>query len=278
MFNLFYFKKQLWAVLIFFTLMPGISFAHNDSLKSERYLNSSSLPGEELNDGSKLLEKRYPNSVRFDKRRWLALRRSTVANSPSVKMEFANSLTGSAFVLRATKSPEITIHRPDVHFLRVFGLNYERSICRHWALGLGYSGWLQFSPWLNNKVEFYPYQYKIGGDNKRGTVQTLTNYKMIDFSGKYYHKFGRHEIDAGLGVSYTWGTNTVIDTIYVLPLDNYVIAHNERASYTGCLVFIGYDYSLLHNRLSVGYRITWRDYFKMFSPQLLNGVAVKFNF
>jgi hypothetical protein len=75
-------------------------------------------------------------------------------------------------------------------------------------------------------------------------------------------------------MSYTSGSNIVIDTIY----NDLILTHHENAGYKGVLAFVSYNYLFFHGHLSVGYAISWRDYFKMYSPQVQNGINIEFNF
>ena len=196
-------------------------------------------------------------------------------DSLSKKSDFGNSFMCSAFSLHLTKSSEFSINMPNVHQLQVFELGYERKIYKHLAVGIDYSKWFQFG---NSDVVLFNGPNTIQPGHEEGRIQRLTNYKMFDFYATYKYGFKKHRINAGLGVSYAWGTNTVIDTIYVLPLDEIIMSHHENASYKGVLAFIGYDYLMFHDHFAIGYQIKWREYFGLYSPQLQNGHDVKVNF
>lgn len=198
-------------------------------------------------------------------------------DSLTAEREFANAVTCSGLILRLTKMPNFNrIDKPSVNNLRVFGISYERKLGRHITIGAGYYLWKQFAPWFND-VSVYAQPY-IPAGRVQGFVQTLNSYKMGDLFGKYFLNFGRHQVEGGLGISYTWGDNTVLDTIYVYRLHDVVISHHESAKYAGIIALIGYHYYFLHNRCSIGYEINWRNYFGIYSPFLQNGLTVRFRF
>ncbi len=264
---------HIWQIAFLLFVCSGISYAQNTTLNQ---LTGNVLADTDMNMEMGMLPKQDSNRSEIVTPGRLFPGRA--GDSSVSKSEFVNSVACSGFVLRLTKSSNFTtIGKPDIHNLRVFGMSYEHGIYRHVTLGIGYYVWKQFAPWYND-VSVYSEPRIIYEGHERGFIQKLNNYKMCDFYGKYALKLDHHQIDAGLGVSYTWGTNTVIDTIYVYHLDNVIISHRERASYGGVFALIGYHYCFLHDRLSVGYEINCRDYFGIYSPFLQNGLSIKFNF
>lgn len=163
----------------------------------------------------------------------------------------------------------------------VFGITYEHEFYNNFGLGASYMVWNPF-PFLYQNV-YTGGQTAAGGplpwEIKKGAIEYIKGYKMMDFYFTYkYNKFKRHKIMAGIGPSYTWGTNTIIDTFYIYKFDAIVEAHDEPASYYGIQSFISYDYLCLRNKLSLGYQVKYRQYNGLYSPQLIYGFNIKFNF
>jgi hypothetical protein len=207
-------------------------------------------------------------------------------DSTSAKMDFGNSVIVSAYGQFFPKTYKYWSHIPDIlsgDFADVFAISYQRKLYKNLGVGIGYAAW-NTNKWMLKNVYTDGQAYNDGPINgniirERGMVETIEAYKMFDLYVTYkYNILNKHKIEAGAGVSRAWGINTVIDTVYILPFDNYVIAHEQPASYYGVFAFISYDYLLFHNRVAIGYEFKWRRYFGLYSPQLNYGFNVKFNF
>lgn len=266
-------------LLVLFSFFPFLLFLaiplNAQSISSGPLILDALFFADASTDSSPLLEQNanavepYYASTQFFKRS---------KDSLSARREFTNSITCVGLVLRATKSVYASrINMPSIHELRVFGIGYEHKVYRNVNIGAGYYVWKQFSPWFNDVSVNCEPQAIVAG-HERGVVQRLNKYKMFDVFGKYFLNRGHHQIDAGIGFSYTWGDNTVIDSIFSYPGHDVVISHNESANYGGVFVLIGYHYYFLHNRLSIGYEINWRNYFGIYSPFLQNGLSARFRF
>jgi len=206
------------------------------------------------------------------------------SDTTTIKNDFGNSFFVSAMGHDFPKTYSHHSKVPDIlsgDFADVYGLCYERKVYKDWGIGASYAVWNTFPSQLKN-VYGYEQEVDDGALNGRigpGTIETIERYKMFDLFIRYrYNRIRKHKIEAGLGGSYTWGINTVIDTIYILPYDDYIIAHREPANYYGITAYVSYDYLCLHNRLAIGYEIKWHRYFGLYSPQIDYGFNVKFNF
>lgn len=162
------------------------------------------------------------------------------------------------------------------------GINYKRKISLKTAIQIGYGQWNNM-PWykLNDKftTEFavLPYHNTV----KPGNIEIMRAYKSLDIlvSHKLFSQ-SKHYVDAGLGLSYTWGINTVIDSITVFPgyHDALIFVHDEPASYYGGVVFVCYNYQCFNNRLALGADLRYRQYRKYLFNALEYGFHIGYNF
>ncbi len=163
-----------------------------------------------------------------------------------------------------------------------FSVFYERKIAKNWRVGLGYTT-------RNVVPKFIEINY-VGGEllsngptsGYIGQILQRRAYKMFDLYVDYqYNKFKKHKIAIGAGVSTTWGTNIIIDTIYVNsgpPFDATTVSHEQKGCYNGVLSTLRYDCLLFKSRVSVGADLKWRKYAVLYSYQIDYGVHASFNF
>lgn len=80
-------------------------------------------------------------------------------------------------------------------------------------------------------------------------------YNMVDLFGVYTWYLGKHhQLHAGMGLSYNWGTNTYIEWFSKanFPPDYQVFYYDRKVHYWGALTNVSYDYLFWKNRLRVG--------------------------
>jgi hypothetical protein len=184
------------------------------------------------------------------------------------------SLLGSQFPRTyhyKTRFWEIT----NQNIIDVFGVSYERRVGKKYLLGIGYAAW-----------DNHPHLQQISGMSvheplKTGSWEYMQQFKMTDlYTGYKFDRFKRHIISVGAGISYTWGENTIIDTIYITPgwFDGIIEGHQEKADYFGLIAFVSYDYLCFKNRVAIGYKVLLRKYQGWYSTELDYGFNLKFNF
>ena len=162
-----------------------------------------------------------------------------------------------------------------------FGVYYERKIYRNIGAGLGYSEWNVFKKIFKSMPEGV---YTIGPPPyyKPGNVQYYKFYKMVDVYVYYKSRFlERHDVNVGLGVSHTWGINTMVDSATFNPYppyDGILYTSDTKASYNGIIFVFNYDYNFLSGRLSAGIDGKYRRYKSLYSPRVDYGLHIRVNF
>lgn len=141
-----------------------------------------------------------------------------------------------------------------MQFLTIGG-TYERRIYRSFFGGVTFMQWKSLAYTQNNPY-FIKYPNLASGLNI-GDIYERMNYKMVDVYGYYRYNIGHHQhfVNAGLGVTYCWGTDEAIQTIYVNPAppyDAYVTLSDSKARYWGLMPFLGYDFLFFRNRFVIG--------------------------
>jgi hypothetical protein len=168
----------------------------------------------------------------------------------------------------------------DFYFADQLSINYERKVYGNWRIGIGYTTWD-----MNMDLNGYTYGgvTLLGSPNsgKVGEIEFRKAYKMYDLYANYRMKhLKKHRVAGGIGLSYTWGTNTYIDSIFSPPgsFEQVSIGHEEKAHYYGILASLRYDYIILHNRANVGADCKYRNYSGLYGYQLEYGFHLGFNF
>lgn len=154
-----------------------------------------------------------------------------------------------------------------------FGVYYERYILKHWKLGGGYGKWNTRDPQtIQTEREAYD----------RDSIWFRSYYRMIDLYAGYIFPIKKHSISGSIGCSYTYGTNTFIDSFVVDPLDpRYdvpVWRHERNVGYLGAMAMISYDYTFCRNRFSVGIDYKLRLYQRIYVGYFLAGMHMRVNF
>lgn len=162
-----------------------------------------------------------------------------------------------------------------------FGVYYERKIHRNFGGGLGYSEWNVFKKIFRSMPDGV---YTIGPPPyyQPGSVQYYKFYKMADAYLYYKRRFReRHDVNVGIGVSYTWGINTIVDSVTFNPnppFDGIVYTSDTKSAYNGLIFVFNYDYNLLNGHLSVGFDGKYRRYKSLYSPRVDYGLHIRVNF
>jgi hypothetical protein len=162
-----------------------------------------------------------------------------------------------------------------------FSLSYERSVCKSFCVSLGFSEWNSF---------LFKKEYPVGpivkgnehGSFAPGTLEWRYKYKMVDAIAMYKHAVTkRHTLSVGPGISYAWGTNVYVDTVFYNtgpPYDALVVSSVKIKHYFGLDATVQYDYSLFKSRVNVGVDFKGRKYFGLNSMQVEYGVHTGVNF
>ena len=200
--------------------------------------------------------------------------------SKKKKKEFANSFTILPWTY--TDYPKV---EPAFTYLKVnanaptqYGLAYERKIYKNFKLILGYALWNN-APWLFRSI---PDGYYINGPDpvyKKGGIEYRKKYKMADLLFMYrYNKFERHKVDIGVGPSYHWGVNTIIDSIDYNVFESFMLTSDHKAAYFGAVYAFNYNYLMFNNRISIGVDARYRRYIGYRITQVDYGLHAGFNF
>lgn len=141
-----------------------------------------------------------------------------------------------------------------------FGVDVEHKIYKNINAIIG------FAKWNESKIFKGPMpdgQYINGPDRvyKKGVIEYRKKYRMVDFLFSYkFDKFNRHKIDIGIGPSYHWGINTIIDTIEYNGFEAFMRTSDHKAHYWGVIYMFNYDYLLFKNRIAIGIDVKYRKY------------------
>jgi hypothetical protein len=170
--------------------------------------------------------------------------------------------------------------RLDRNIADQFGIYYYRKIYRKLGLSIGYSKWNDI---IISSHTLKPATVKGTSDAfHKGSILYRNKYKMCDLILTYEFTLSkRSRLNYGVGVSYTSGKNTVIDSIYFNPnppYDGIIYTQLQNAEYWGIVPVIKYDYLIYNNRISIGADIRCRKYFALYSVQIDYGVHLAFNF
>ncbi len=158
------------------------------------------------------------------------------------------------------------------------GVYIQRKICKNYLVRLSYS---QFNTsWFQMGIDdrFYIVTKPVFNV---GTTMYYLNYKIVDAYLEYeYNKFKRNKISIGLGLSYAWGLNEIVDSIVVSPgyYDYIIYSSLVKQSYFGIVPAITYDCLFLKNRLRAGVDIRYRKYFGFPLSTVEYGLHIGFNF
>ncbi len=208
---------------------------------------------------------------------------SAQADSLKKQKEFKNSIIFSATDMFFPDHNKLSMFR---HWVPIFfeadqlAIYAERRVYRNWSIAAGYSAWNETS-FLSEFARIHG----VGGYepfDKVGSLQQRYSYKMRDVFVCYkYNKFKKHKIKAGLGLSYTYGINEYVDSVYhnpSPPFDGIIFLHDERHSYWGLVPLFSYDYLCLRRRVGIGADFRVRKYFGIHSTQIDYGAHVALNF
>lgn len=209
------------------------------------------------------------------------------SSSISAKKEFSNSISFSGtdyyFPGQFRRAGILFLWKDDQ-----VGIYYERKIYHNLRVKLGYNEWNTYD-WHDNPgflwhiknfnmpFGFIPFYDSV----KAGNTAILAKYKMTDFFVSYvFNRFKKHKITVGIGASYTWGLNEVIDSITVYPgyFDALTFTHIEKKYYYGVVPSFSYDYLCLRKRMSIGADVRYREYFNFYLHKVEYGVHLGFNF
>lgn len=169
----------------------------------------------------------------------------------------------------------------DENFADQWEGRFNCRISRNIQLGVGYATW-NTVPALITRT--YPTGQEIPGSSgndtlKKGLLLTRRAYKMIDLYGMYTVKTTkRAEVNLGIGLSYAWGINNYVDTLYRYLHDVYIEGHDQVDHYWGIVPMASYNYFLWHYRVAVGCDLRWRKYFGFYSSQIDYGYHIIINF
>ncbi len=142
-----------------------------------------------------------------------------------------------------------------------YGIDVERKIYKNINAVIGFAKWNQATWFFKNSL---PEGHAIIGPDpvfKKGGIEYRKKYKMVDLLVSYkYDKLKRHKIDIGIGPSYYWGINTIIDTIEINVFESFMLTSDHKADYWGIVYMFNYDYLMFKNRLAIGIDVKYRKY------------------
>ncbi|MEZ5047010.1 MAG: hypothetical protein R2831_08455 [Chitinophagaceae bacterium] len=166
-----------------------------------------------------------------------------------------------------------------------WGLTYQRQVCKKYYLGLTYHKWTtendNFLPEKEGNLIHKRWLYDWDGDIE-GLISNRQYYRHVGLEGNriIFDKAKRGMLCAGMGISYTWGRNSVVDTVLrpqVEPFDAYDIKYSHHAArYFGICPTINYDYFLWKERIILGVHLKARKMFGM--PQMQYDAGFHFGY
>lgn len=164
-----------------------------------------------------------------------------------------------------------------------YGLYYNRAINRHFCVSAGYNVWNNMSWYTNTTSANHKFKIRPSIDTfKPGVILDFIDYKIADLSVSYIiDYFKKNKIKIGVGLSYTWGKNEVIDSIYTNPgppYDGIIYQSSKNTSYWGVVPSVSYDYLLFKNRLDLGADVKYRRYFYSLLNTFEYGIHIGVNF
>ncbi|MBA3829687.1 MAG: hypothetical protein H0X33_12170 [Taibaiella sp.] len=212
---------------------------------------------------------------------------ANTANEDSLKLKGRN-------IYRPDYKNSITFSGTNYYFSRGFryvgelwfplddqvGINYTRAIDKHWAIKVGYNQWNNL-PWYGPS---YDKEFSTSDFHsfEPGTITSSLGYKMAEVFAQYsYAPFKKWRVRAELGISYTAGTNAVIDSVYhnpEPPHDFIIYDRVAKAHYWGVVPAISVDYLCFRKRISIGGDVRYRRYFDFYFHRIEYGFHVGLNF
>jgi hypothetical protein len=161
------------------------------------------------------------------------------------------------------------------------GVYYQRKIYKHFGIKIGYGQWNTF-PWFKQGfLNHQPFTINVLYDSTPGTILSSFEYKMYEGYIQYGYSLRRWRFRAGLGLSYTTGVNSVVDSVYYNPdppHDFIVYDKMKNASYWGIIPEVSIDFLCWRKRLSFGADIRYRKYWGFYFAPTEYGFHAAFNF
>ena len=140
---------------------------------------------------------------------------------------------------------------------------YERCVYKNLRIKVGFNEWNETG--FLSYVRGPAFVVERGSPiDEVGSLLARWSYKMIESFGVYRFNLSRkHKIKTAFGMSYTWGLNEIVDSVYHNPGggDGIIFARREKCSYWGIVPALSYDYLCIHNRISIGLDVRLRRYF-----------------
>lgn len=148
---------------------------------------------------------------------------------------------------------------------QTIGASYERRVYKNWFGGVGYMQWKDLTR-LRDKGFYYVDAEEKYKPIEVGDLIYRLSYKMADLYAFYRWKVYRNErhfINTGIGASYCWGLNNIVQAHWINwqpPMDEVVYLRSEEVSYWGVVPYFAYDFLFFKNRINIGPDIRARFY------------------
>lgn len=169
-----------------------------------------------------------------------------------------------------------------------YGIQIEHELTGPFRVSMGYHAWNLFASRTDHEPDpytsyLYDRRYVKGSRNinETGALRHRHGYKMLDAAVSYrYDKFARHKFSAGMGLSYTWGTNYYLTQRFFSTTENSYVYYTSKTSgnYAGMVLPLRYDLLFFKSILAVGAQVNARKYFGLQSWQIDYGVHLSVNF
>ena len=204
-------------------------------------------------------------------------------------------LSSGVFAQQPTEKLEINVgnfasdkFRFFSHILGQVGVSYKYNVNKHYSMSASYTAWYnqeRISSYFSSVNYYSPesngVRETLGPIStwQRGDVFSRFNYHFIEASGIAKLPLRKHELYVTAGPSFALGTNEVIESAYSEPgyEDWIVLTRDERRTYFGGIVGIGYNYDM-SKRISIGVSESMRFYSQVPNQYYFNiNVGYKFN-